>query len=240
MQTMPPLLIVTRPVDKGQSFVDDVVEQCGPLDVILSPGLKIVPLDPAVPTDIAHLIFTSANGVAQASRLRLPIKAHAWCVGTKTAQAAQALGFATTVGGGDALQLIETVKEAAPLGKILHVAGQHRTGDVAMSLRLSGLNCAELIAYDQQVCAPSPALENALLGDRPLVIPLFSARSGLTILGVERRAPLHLVAISQTVAQAAADWGVDTVVCAEKPEGPAMVDATCKLLDRLNLGSSVT
>jgi len=239
MQTMPPLLIVTRPFETGRSFAAKVQDQFGEVEAILSPGLKIVPLDPVVPKDIAHLIFTSANGVAQTDRLKLPKDAHAWCVGSKTAEAAKAQGFATTVGGGDAYQLIETVKDAAPKRKIVHVAGQNRLGDIAATLRRSGLDCSEVIAYDQEVCAPTPALRRAMLGDRPLVIPLFSARSGLTILGIERFAPMHIVAISQNVADAATDWDVDTVVCAMRPDELAMVDLTCKVLNRLNLGSSV-
>lgn len=239
MQTMPPLLIVTRPLATGQPFAEKVRDQFGPVETILSPGLKIVPKDAAVPDDIAHLIFTSANGVAQTARLGLPTNAHAWCVGTKTAEAAKAQGFATTMGGGDAFQLIETVKEAAPKGRIIHVAGQNRQGDVAATLRRNGLDCGELVAYDQVISPPTPELQKAMLGDRPLVIPLFSARSGLTLLGVERRAPLHIIAISPNVADAATDWDVETVACADRPDEPAMVQETCKVLDRLNLGSSV-
>ena len=239
MQTMPPLLIVTRPYSTGQAFARKILDAFGPVDVIMSPGLKILPLDVSVPDDISNVIFTSANGVAQANRLHLPITAHAWCVGQKTAAAAKSLGFKTTLGGGDAYQLIETVKEAAPQGKIIHVTGQHRQGDVAATLRRSGLDCVEVIAYDQLVCTPTPDFENALLGDRPLVIPLFSARSGLTFLGMKRRAPLHIVAISLAVAEAVTDWRVDTVACACQPNEAAMVEETCKVLDRLIRGPSV-
>lgn len=239
MQTMPPLLIVTRPLETGKVFADQVCKKFGPVDAVFSPGLKIVPMAASVAPNVAHLIFTSANGVAQADRLSLPKTAHAWCVGRKTAETAAALGFATTNGGGDAFQLIETVKIAAPRGKIMHVAGQYRQGDVSATLRRSGLDCEELVAYDQQVCAPSLDFRNALLGDRPLVIPLFSARSGLSFLGIERRAPVHIIAISRTVAEMVSDWHVDTVTCAESPDGPAMVDETCKVLDRINLRSSV-
>jgi uroporphyrinogen-III synthase len=240
MQTMPPLLIVTRPHETGQAFARKVVAEYGDVEVILSPGLRILPLAAEVPADVAHVIFTSANGVAQAIRLGLTPHAHAWCVGRRTADAAKALGFKVTVGGGDALQLIETIKEAAPLGRIVHVAGQHRQGDVAATLRRHGLDCSEVIAYHQLVCAPTPALEKALLGDRPLVIPLFSARSGLTIIGTDHKAPLHIIAISPSVAQMVTDWGVDTVACADSPDEAAMIAQTCIVLDRLNLGSSVS
>lgn len=239
MQTMPPILIVTRPLETGGSFAAKVVE-AEPVEVILSPGLEIVPLEATLPDVIDHLIFTSANGVAQAKRLGLPLTAHAWCVGHKTEAAAAALGFETTFGGGDALQLIETVKVAAAKGRIVHVTGQHRQGDVAATLRRSGLDCSEIIAYDQVVCLPTPEFLRALKGDRHLVIPLFSARSGLTFSSIERRAPLHVVAISQTVADLVTDWDIDTVASAESPSEAAMVDATCKVLNRLNMGSSVS
>lgn len=240
MQTMPPKLIITRPQETGALFAQKVREVCShPVDVILSPGIQIVPLDVATPIHAEHFVFTSANGVAQADRLGLSKKARAWCVGRRTGDAAKALGFEVTVGGGDAAQLVQTLQDAAPDGRIVHIAGKHVVGDVAAQLCGSGLNCIEVAAYDQAICRPTDELQTAMSGVLPLVIPLFSARSGLMLTTMPWRSQTHIIAISQNVAEAAADWGADVIKIARKPDEKAMIDATCVVLDQLNEGPSV-
>lgn len=241
MQTTPPKLIVTRPVETGAAFADKVEAACGyEIWRILSPGLKVIPLDAVLPNSIDHVIFTSAQGVAQAQRLNVPFSAHAWCVGRRTAEAAKALGFAVTVAGGDALQLLMTLQDARPSGTLLHIAGVHTQGDIAGNLQNAGLHCAAIAAYDQQVQEPTLPLLDALSGDQPVVIPLFSARSSLILTGTTWRAPVHVIAISQAVADAVTDWGADTVQTALRPDEISMITVTCRTLDRLKDGMSVT
>ena len=241
MQTMPPQLIVTRPIQTGESFARKVEQACGyKICTVLSPGLEVVPLNTTLPANVQHVIFTSAQGVAQAKRLLVPPAAHAWCVGRRTAEAAQALGFKVTVGGGDAVQLLHTMQDSQPVGPIVHIAGVHTRGDIAGTLRTAGMNCTAVAAYDQRVLAPKKVLVQALSGDQPVVIPLFSIRSGLTLTAIDWRAPVHVVAISQAVADSVTDWGADTVQVAERPDENSMITVTCRTLDRLKDGVSVT
>lgn len=241
MQTIPAQLIITRPIETGAAFAKKVQKACG-YDVpnILSPGLAVVPVKARLPKSFDHVIFTSANGVAQARRLGITRSVKAWCVGSRTADAARALGFETIVGGGDVAQLFETLVEARPKGKIVHLAGQHTRGDIAGKLSAAGLDCQEITVYDQQVLPPTPELLSAMSGDKPVVIPLFSARSGLILSQMEWRAPAHVIAISPFVADIALEWGADTLSTAERPDEFAMITATCRVLDQLKDGVSVT
>lgn len=84
---------------------------------IAAPMLTLAPLDVTLPdlSGVAHLVFTSANGVrffASASGKRV---AMAWCVGPSTAEAARAAGFAQVhEGRGDAVALAEDILAVLP------------------------------------------------------------------------------------------------------------------------------
>jgi len=234
MQTMPPILVVTRPAPAGRSFAEKVAQACQcDFMPVFSPGLRIVPMDAMVPTTLKHVIFTSRNGVAQAERLCVPKSAHAWCVGGSTALAAQNLGFETTEGGGDAFQLLDLLLAERPEGDVAHIRGKYARGALAQSMNDAAIPCIDVCAYDQVVVPPNPELKSALLGDQPLVVPLFSARSGLTLTYESWRAPVHVVAMSSYVADAVTDWGVDTVQVAEMPTEDAMIQLTCATLYRV-------
>ena len=235
MQTMPPILVVTRPEAAGQAFIKKMRQASSTVFVpLLSPGLRIVPLDASIPSSLDHVVFTSQNGVAQAARLNVPKTAHAWCVGESTASAARQLGFEITQGGGDASQLLNLLLDQRLAGKIAHIRGKHTRGDFAQILQGAGQQCVDVYAYDQIVNPPSSELKSALLGEQPLVVPLFSARSGLTLTYESWRAPVHVVAMSSYVADAATDWGVDTVQIAEAPTEDAMIRQTCTTLFHLS------
>ncbi|WP_165611860.1 uroporphyrinogen-III synthase [Cognatiyoonia koreensis] len=238
---MPAKLIITRPSSSGKDFARKVNSQLGyDVPAVLAPGLAIRECDPKIPDGIQHVIFTSVHGVAQARRLRVPTTAHAWCVGEKTRRAADEIGFESTVGGGDAQQLLQTILNAKPVGLIAHIAGRHTRGDIAYVLQCAGLTAVEVTAYDQVVLPAPEELIAALHGNIPLVAPLFSARSGLILTATEWHPPVHVIAISRQVADFVTDWGADTVQIAEMPNEMAMLDATCRTVDWLKDGMSVT
>lgn len=241
MQTMPAQLIVTRPAETGADFARKVQKAYGDaVPVILSPGLTVVPVSARFPASASDVVFTSMHGVMQAHRLAIPLSAQAWCVGNRTAEAARALGFSAYAGGGDVGQLLDAIIDAMPRGRIVHIAGQHTRGDVVGTLIGAGLDCQEVTAYDQQVTKPTSELVSALSGDKPVVIPLFSARSGIMLSQIEWRAPVHIVAMSNHIADVVLDWGADTIRIAQKMDEPAMIAATCQVLDQLKDGAAVT
>ena len=234
---MTPVLIVTRPEPKGAEFAAAIRrEWTGPLDVILSPLLEIVPLTQDHDlSGLGGVIFTSTNGVAQAGRLGVPLGLPAYCVGERTAAAASAAGFAAKTGAGDVEQLAAMILRQDPTGTLAHIRGRHARGNLAERLTDAGLPCLDVIAYDQRALPLSPDAEKALQGQNPAVVPLFSART-CTIFEQAGRfaAPVHLVAISAATMPRVLT--VATCSVAARPDGDAMRDATIGCLRNVTHG----
>jgi uroporphyrinogen-III synthase len=125
------------------------------------------------------------------------------------------------------------IKAARPAGEILHVRGEHSVGDLSGSLRRAGLSARDVIGYRQILRRPTDALAEAFKGAIPLVFPLFSSRSALILGQSENAAPIHVVAISQNVSDAAIGLGVDTCFTAETPDRKSMLVTTCHRLKHL-------
>ncbi|WP_375253723.1 uroporphyrinogen-III synthase [Yoonia sp.] len=230
---MTPTLIVTRPLAQSARFTADVTAAWGrPLHVLISPLLQIEPLPVTMPeADI--LIFTSANGVKAATTLGLPKGLDAWCVGAKTTALAKEAGFETRTGPGDADGLVNDIIAAQPTGRIAHIRGTHTRGDVVMRLKAAGLDCVDVVAYDQVACALTPEAVAALNGSKPVILPLFSPRS-CTILSRQGpfAAPISVVALSQAVKTAIdpeQNWQVSV---AARPDVDAMMAALVNTLAR--------
>jgi uroporphyrinogen-III synthase len=230
---MTPTLIVTRPIAQSESFAASVVAAWdGPLDVIVSPLIQIVPVQVTLP-EVDAVIFTSANGVNAARSLGLPAGLRAWCVGDKTGQVAQDAGFDPIAGPGDADGLVAQLVMDQPTGTIAHIRGAHARGDVCARLNAAGLHCIDVIAYDQQPRRLSPQAHAALCGNKPVIFPLFSPRTS-TILHQQGpfAAPVHVVALSEAVKNAvdpALGWDITVV---STPNADAMKHATLAALRR--------
>lgn len=232
---MTPTLIVTRPSAQSESFAASIVAKWdGPLKVIVSPLIKIVPVAAAVPK-MDSVIFTSANGVNAARSLGLPKGLKAWCVGEKTAHVAREAGFDPVVGPGNADGLVAHLISAQPSGSIAHIRGKHARGDVSTRLNAAGLNCIDVVAYEQQSCALNPTAHAALCSDKLVILPLFSPRTS-TILCRQGPfvAPVHVVALSEAVKDAvdpALGWEITVV---SSPDLDSIKLATLSALRRCN------
>jgi uroporphyrinogen-III synthase len=228
---MMPTLIVTRPIAQSESFAASVMAAWdGPLNLIVSPLIEIVPLPATIP-DVDSVIFTSANGVSAARSLGLPAGLKAWCVGDRTAQIAKQAGFDPIIGPGDAEGLVARLIVAQPTGIIAHIRGMHARGDVSARLNAAGVNCVDVVAYDQQSCALTPQAHMALFADEPVIFPLFSPRTS-TILSKQGpfKAPVHIIALSDAVKSAvdpALGWDI---AVASTPDADAMKLATLAAL----------
>jgi uroporphyrinogen-III synthase len=200
---MTPTLIVTRPKAQSESFAAAMkVAWSKPLTVIQSPLINIKMLGVSV-GDADEVIFTSVNGVAASAGMETHRGMRAWCVGDRTAKAAQDAGFVPTVGPGDAAGLVAVLIAARPTGRLVHIRGRHSRGDVAARLKAAGLHCRDVIGYDQQALRLSDAAQAAVDGDTSVIFPLFSPRTS-TILSEHGpfKAPVHVVALSDAVADA--------------------------------------
>ncbi len=222
-----PHLIITRPEPDGTRFATQLRAALGDdVSVTLAPLMQIDPI-PAQ-TDAGGFVFTSTNGVARAVAMNVA-RGPAWCVGDRTAQAASKAGFDAMSAHGNAQDLIELILSHNPFGPIAHIRGRHARGDIAPRLRAAGIECADIIAYEQ---SPKPLSQNAIdliEGADPVIIPLFSPRA--TELLFDQATPdpaAHLIAISR---QAACGRQMQI---ADRPDGAAMLQATLAAFRALN------
>jgi uroporphyrinogen-III synthase len=230
----PPRLLLTRPEAAARRFLASCEAAVGALlPAILSPVMEIRPVEVHLAQRPAALILTSENGASRAGDLNLaPLDA--WCVGLRTAEVARAKGLLPRRAEPDAEALLRVLLLARPPGLLLHLRGAHARGDLARRLRENDLEATEAVAYRQEALLPTPEARAALDGPGPLVVPLFSPRSAALLAGWGPRAPLHVLAMSDAVAEAAAkQLGPRSLVRIAVSSGPAMVTATLDRLRRL-------
>ncbi len=236
---MTPSLIITRPAVQGQAFAQVVSAQWdGPLDVILSPMLKIVflPVDDDLGA-VTDVIFTSANGVAAAAQCQLSHVKRAWCVGSKTAALASDAGFDAITGPGDATGLADLIIQRAPRGIFAHIRGAHTRGDLCARLSNASIACRDIVAYDQIALALTHEARTVLSGDAPVILPLFSPRTARLVADQGPfQAPVHVIGMSKAVDEAADPIGARSVTIASQPTENAMIETTSKLLRHLTHG----
>ena len=116
---------------------------------------------------------------------------------------------------------------------LAHIRGAHTVGQVADTLRAEGFACADLVAYDQVAVPLSEQARDALAGETPVILPLFSPRTAKLISRYGPfAAPIHAVAISAAVAP---DFALEALIVAERAEGNAMVAATLRCVAALQV-----
>jgi len=201
-----PILLLTRPGDDSERTAARIGA-----DVIVAPILQIVPVDHdgAALARAPGLVFTSAHAVASAGPGR---GRPAICVGERTGQVARDAGFAVIQGAGTADSLVPLIA-ASPV-PLVHPHGRH----LAQRLAVPGI-----VVYDQRPQPLTARARAALMGARPVVVPVYSPRSARLLAGMAAgaRAPLWLVAISDA---AAAAWTAPAArrAVADQPSGRAM------------------
>ena len=220
-------VILTRPKAQSDDFAAQLAARWAePLNIVISPLMRIIPLTPRIGA-LDEVILTSANGVAAAERLKIPTGTPAWCVGKKTGALASEAGFLPRVGLGDADGLVAMIIAAKPKGRLMHLRGKHTRGAVKDRLRDAGLDCEELVTYDQQAQMLNKEAQMALDGQKHVIFPLFSPRTA-TILSEQGpfSAPVHVIALSNAVAEALGGDTAEQVTVAERPDSEAMLNAT--------------
>ncbi|SFS19570.1 uroporphyrinogen-III synthase [Yoonia litorea] len=233
---MTPTLLLTRPEGQNAPFAKTVEARIqGALKVIGSPLLEICFFEVAKPKADA-VILTSLHGVRAAKRLGLNDGRTAWCVGQKTSEAAGESGFAAITGPGDAHGLASSIISARPEGTLAHIRGTYTRGQIAEKLKDAGLNCHDVVAYEQKALALSPEARECLDQSAPVVVPLFSPRTAdIFMKQGPFKAPLSLVAMSKAVQDATAERPVAEMRLAKKPDAASMTDAVVQALKALDL-----
>ncbi|SMX47217.1 uroporphyrinogen-III synthase [Actibacterium lipolyticum] len=206
------------------------------IPIIRSPILQIVMRDTEIGLDgVSGLIFTSENGVRAFRTLVADRRFAAYCVGSRTAQAARNLGLRAREVGSDASSLVNYLTANPPGGKLVHLRGANARGDVARRLTAAGQRCAQQVLYDQ---TPQKLSQNALevlAGTTPVLLPIFSPRSAMLLSEVAQstRAPLAIATMSEAVTNAWTGPKPTWLKQASVPTSEAMLDALGWLIDAL-------
>lgn len=233
-----PAFLLTRPEAQGARFAASLRAGLGDLRIVTAPLMMPEFLSPAIDQTPAALIFTSETGVEGWRRLSAPALAgvgRAWCVGNRTARAAEAAGLFARSAEGDAESLIAAILAAGDAGPLLHLRGAESRGEVAPRLAAAGIPAAEATVYDQHPRPLSPEAVALLQEGAPVVAPLFSPRTArLLAAEVARVAPgarLWIAALSPAVAGAAETLGAERMRTAARPDAESLLESIKALLD---------
>lgn len=223
-QSRAPTVLLTRPAAQSARFAADLRARHPDLTLLTSPLLTPTFLSPDLPdTAFTALILTSETAV-RAARLLPGLPIHAFCVGTRTARAATAAGFAATSADGDVTALFTLITTLRPKGPLLHLHGRDTTGDLGARLNSAGIETVSVPAYDQTLQPLSPQATALLRSTTPILAPVFSPRSARALASecarIHATAPLTVVAISPAAAAAFPD-----AIIAATPDAAAVLQA---------------
>lgn len=227
-------LLVTRPRPDADETARELeslghvvtVEPMTVVDFLPAPDIAIRP---------AALLFTSRNGVRAARRwpemaswTDIPV----FAVGERTAEAAREAGFGDVhAGGGDVTALAAGIVAALDpgAGRLVHVAGRDRAGDLEAMLAGEGFDVVTIEAYAASaVEALSPELRQAL-SDGKIDGALFLSRRASEIfarLVVEAGLETAVARLACYVISAAAAEPLrrfDRLLIADKPDSAHVI-----------------
>ncbi len=232
----PPVILLTRPAGQSDRFAQALRERFPSVDIVISP--LIAPSFPPITLPdrrCSAIIFTSETAVQAAKRIvadGADLPELAFCVGDQTARAARATGFQAQSAQGDASDLIALIQAAAVVGPMLYLHGRDTRGDLPKHLESRGIETYSCLAYAQNEQPLTVAATAVLCAKRPVIAPVFSARSGQILARecarIAAKAPLHVVAISPA---AGAVFSQTTVSYAARPDTLAMLAAIAQQLD---------
>ncbi|WP_157136596.1 uroporphyrinogen-III synthase [Sagittula stellata] len=200
---------------------------------IMSPLFQIVQTEAHLPLDgVRGLIFSSVHGVAAWKARDLQFDMPCYIVGQATAQAAQAAGLRPAIVQPTAASLVKKMLDTGVEGPLLHLHGTHTRGDIARRLTFDGLYTRAVAVYDQPELELNETARAALVGDVPVVAPVFSPRTASLLAREKAKAPLLVAAMSEAVALALPPLHIVFLKVADRPDSGAMLAAVQETLDR--------
>ncbi|NSY37362.1 uroporphyrinogen-III synthase [Leisingera sp. ANG59] len=220
-------LLITRPLKAAERFVSGLpAAALAGIRVIYTPLMEIQQLQAQIEMrGVKGVIFTSANGAEAASRETL-VRLPAYCVGERTAQAAAEMGWQAEALGQCADELTAALLQQRPAAPLLHLRGAHTRGSIARRLTEAGLPCGEQIVYDQALLPLTAEAQAALAAQTDVIVPLFSPRTARHFANLCGDAShLHLIALSQAVAEPLKGLNCKALRVSKAPDAPAMAAA---------------
>ena len=228
MTQLRPLVLLTRPAPASAAMAQWVAGLG--VKSVQSPLMAIAPIPGmAVPDQVTGVLLSSANGVDAAPDVGAR---PCFVVGQRTADAATARGWNVAHVALDVRSLLQWLRQTRPSGLLAHFRGEHTTGNLAAELSAAGLPTLSIITYRQPLLPLTQAAHQALGGDQPVIVPLFSTRLARQFATqAQGRAPLHLIAISPAVATEVRHMPHETLTIVETPTGDAMRAAIAGRID---------
>lgn len=224
-------LILTRPEASAKAFLADVQNASDQkVTIVSAPIMKIIPGSewPDL-SKIENLIITSSHAV----RGRLDGK-NVFCVGVRTAAAAEAAGAKVVHCAPDADRLVKWFHTQPQLRAALYLRGSHVATDMCDILNAMGFECSNAITYAQEALPLSSRAKHSIEGEQPAILPLFSPRSARLVgKAIAQPGPgLHVISISAAADKAwrATTGGKSHVV--KEPTGEAMLHAVIAALSQ--------
>lgn len=221
-----PTLLLTRPAAQSERFA----KACRPaigvgVKIVIAPVIRIEPLPAPDLRGFDGVILTSGNALAALDALQVQGLC-AYCVDERTAAAARAMGMRAVSAQGNSDDLVAMLRDMAPGSRLIHPHGEVTTGDVAAKLRVAGVDVVSQVVYRQTPMPMSDAAHRALADDKCVVLPLFSPRSAALVSGQigTATARLHLIALSQAVADAWSGPIPASIAIADRPDAAHMCD----------------
>jgi uroporphyrinogen-III synthase len=232
-------LLLTRPQADAQRTADAL--QARGHDVIVAPLLDLELLPEAELGDgpWAALLVTSANAVRAIAqhRRRDALRGIAvFTVGDRTARAMRDCGFATVMSAagnvGDLATLV--LAQLSPPARLLYLAGEERSGDLAGLLRAHNFTVDTVLVYRAVVATALPDDAVAALAggaDRVGGVLHFSRRSAEAYVDAARNSgllddaltgPIHYC-LSRRIAEPLKEAGAMHIRIAERPDEAALI-----------------
>jgi len=225
-------LLLTRPKTQSRALSQDIETAFpGKAICLVSPMIAITPTGELPNTSkFQAVLFSSVNGVQAFADLGGTAR-KCYCVGSRTKQAAQAAGLDAVSADGAAAELVSLVAmELHPEGgPILHIRGEHTTGDIAENLAAQGFIVDQAVLYKQLACDLTDAAREGLAQGNVQGLPLYSPLTARRIARILKENPtwptqkLTALCISQNVADALRDLNLGRVEIATGPNGAAML-----------------
>ncbi len=229
-----PVLLLTRPAANSVRFAVQLDPSItAHADLIISPLMEIVPLPlPSEGLGMATAVFTSANGVLHGPAGNA---GPAYCVGAETAKSATAKGWHVLDTGLNADDLVHRIPMDVKV-PLVHFCGVHHRGDVAERLTKRGIPTKRCTVYEQKELSISETAKKAIIGERRVVVPLFSPRSAAYFAAQAQEASnVYAIAMSEAVAKEVGDMQHVKTLTLDKPVGKAMLRAVELLLTQDSL-----
>jgi len=243
-----PTLWVPRPRDDAETLAAGLAD--AGIAALVAPVLDIrIHTRPVDLTAIDAVLLTSANGVRALAQNtdRRDIKVYA--VGVNTAAEADRQGFSdveTADGDVDALANHVAARRDPAAGRLLHVAGTERAGDLAGLLNAKGYSVDRQVLYDAVELTELPDTVSQALAAQSLDgVVLFSPRTARIVCDMVVKAGLaeaaeHLSAVcmSENVAKAAKALSWRKIVIAPHPDRASVLQAASEALKPNESGST--